>query len=46
MGVKVGFDGHKFRVNVWVTGLLVAIEKADCFLVIHVMPTHYRKAGR
>lgn len=22
---------------------IVAIEKPDCFLVIHVMPTHYRK---
>jgi hypothetical protein len=25
---------------------IVAIEKADCFLVIHVMPTHYRKEKR
>jgi hypothetical protein len=25
---------------------IVALEKPDCFLVIHVMPTHYRKAGR
>lgn len=25
---------------------IVALERADCFLVIHVMPTHYRKAGR
>jgi hypothetical protein len=24
----------------------VAIEKPDCYLVIHVMPTHYRKKGR
>jgi hypothetical protein len=24
----------------------VAIEKPDCYLVIHVMPTHYRKEGR
>lgn len=23
---------------------IVALEKPDCFLVIHVMPTHYRKA--
>lgn len=22
---------------------VVAVEKPDCFLVIHVMPTHYRK---
>jgi hypothetical protein len=22
---------------------IVAIEKPDCYLVIHVMPTHYRK---
>ncbi len=25
---------------------IVAIEKPDCYLVIHVMPTHYRKKGR
>jgi hypothetical protein len=25
---------------------IVAIEKPDCYLVIHVMPTHYRKEGR
>ena len=25
---------------------IVAIEKPDCYLVIHVMPTHYRKRGR
>ena len=25
---------------------IVAIEKLDCYLVIHVMPTHYRKKGR
>jgi hypothetical protein len=25
---------------------IVALEKPDCFLVIHVMPTHYRKVGR
>jgi hypothetical protein len=25
---------------------IVALEKPDCFLVIHVMPTHYRKAGQ
>lgn len=25
---------------------IVAVEKDDCYLVIHVMPTHYRKAGR
>lgn len=25
---------------------IVAIEKSDCYLVIHVMPTHYRKKGR
>ncbi len=25
---------------------VVAIEKPDCFLVIHVMPTHYRKVRR
>jgi hypothetical protein len=24
---------------------IVAIEKPDCYLVIHVMPTHYRKEG-
>jgi hypothetical protein len=24
---------------------IVALEKPACFLVIHVMPTHYRKAG-
>ena len=23
---------------------IVALEKPNCFLVIHVMPTHYRKA--
>jgi hypothetical protein len=25
---------------------IVAIEKPDCYLVIHVMPTHYRKENR
>lgn len=25
---------------------VVAVERPDCFLVIHVMPTHYRKARR
>lgn len=25
---------------------IVAIEKPDCYLVIHVMPTHYRKKRR
>ena len=25
---------------------IVALERPDCFLVIHVMPTHYRKAGQ
>jgi hypothetical protein len=25
---------------------IVAIEKPDCYLVIHVMPTHYRKESR
>jgi hypothetical protein len=25
---------------------IVAIERPDCYLVIHVMPTHYRKKGR
>ncbi len=25
---------------------IVAIERPDCYLVIHVMPTHYRKADR
>ncbi len=25
---------------------IVAIERPDCFLGIHVMPTHYRKKGR
>ena len=25
---------------------IVAIEKPDCYLVIHVMPTHYRKEAR
>ena len=25
---------------------IVAIEKPDCYLVIHVMPTHYRKKER
>jgi hypothetical protein len=25
---------------------IVAIDKPDCYLVIHVMPTHYRKRGR
>ncbi len=25
---------------------IVAIEKPDCYLVIHVMPTHYRKKVR
>lgn len=25
---------------------IVAVERPDCFLVIHVMPTHYRKAGQ
>jgi len=25
---------------------IVAIEKPDCYLVIHVMPMHYRKEGR
>lgn len=25
---------------------IVVIEKSDCYLVIHVMPTHYRKRGR
>ena len=25
---------------------IVAIEKPDCYLVIHVMPMHYRKKGR
>jgi hypothetical protein len=25
---------------------IVALERPDCFLVIHVMPTHLRKAGR
>lgn len=25
---------------------IVALDKPDCFLVIHVMPTHYRKGGR
>ena len=25
---------------------VVALDRPDCFLVIHVMPTHYRKAGR
>jgi hypothetical protein len=25
---------------------IVALEKPDCFLVIHVMPTRYRKAGQ
>ena len=25
---------------------VVAIEKPDCFLVIHVMPTRYRKEAR
>ncbi len=25
---------------------IVAIEKPDCYLVIHVMPAHYRKKGR
>lgn len=25
---------------------IVAIEKPDCYLVIHVMPTHYRRRGR
>ena len=25
---------------------IVALDRPDCFLVIHVMPTHYRKAGR
>jgi hypothetical protein len=24
---------------------IVAIEKPDCYLVIHVMPTHYRREG-
>lgn len=25
---------------------IIALDRPDCFLVIHVMPTHYRKAGR
>jgi hypothetical protein len=25
---------------------IVAIEKPDCFLVIHVMPTHFRQTDR
>jgi hypothetical protein len=25
---------------------IVAIEKPDCYLVIHVMPTHFRRKGR
>jgi hypothetical protein len=25
---------------------IVAIDKPDCYLVIHVMPTHYRREGR
>jgi hypothetical protein len=25
---------------------IAAIEKLDCYLVIHVMPTHYRRRGR
>lgn len=25
---------------------IVAIEKPDCYLVIHVMPMHYRKKSR
>lgn len=25
---------------------VVALDRPDCFLVIHVMPTHYRKAGQ
>ncbi len=25
---------------------IVAVEKADCLLVIHVMPTLYRKGGQ
>jgi hypothetical protein len=25
---------------------IVAIEKSDCYLVIHVMPTHYRRVNR
>jgi hypothetical protein len=25
---------------------IVAIEKPDCYLVIHVMPTHYRKGNQ
>ena len=25
---------------------IVALDRPDCFLVIHVMPTQYRKAGR
>jgi hypothetical protein len=25
---------------------IVALEKPECFLVIHVMPTHYRKADQ
>ena len=24
---------------------IVAIEKPDCYLVVHVMPTHYRREG-
>ncbi len=25
---------------------VVAIERSDCYLVIHVMPTHYRRRSR
>lgn len=25
---------------------IIALDRPDCFLVIHVMPTHYRKEGR
>jgi len=25
---------------------VVALDRPDCFLVIHVMPTHYRKAKK
>ena len=25
---------------------IVAIEKLDCYLIIHVMPTHFRREGR
>lgn len=33
----VGIDQRGREIEV------VAVEKPDCFLVIHVMPTHYRK---